>query len=109
MELLGFSQVPQHVGLILNSEHTIVEKWPMRLKLSLPHPGAQEEFNVLLASGHNGGLRYVEWRRDIEMGAWHRTAWCLLGLALLAGFIHIPLASMLCGLACVCFMVAHIR
>ena len=44
-------------------ENTIIEKWPLRLKLSLPQPGVQEEFDTLQASGHSGGERYVEWKR----------------------------------------------
>ena len=48
---------------MVKEENTIIEKWPMRLKLSLPQPGAQEEFDILQASGHSGNERYVEWKR----------------------------------------------
>ncbi|APA07182.1 hypothetical protein SS1G_04092 [Sclerotinia sclerotiorum 1980 UF-70] len=45
------------VGLKIKSKNTVVEKWPLRLK-----PGsAQEDFEILLASGHTGSERYVEW------------------------------------------------
>lgn len=42
-------------------ENTIVEKWPMRLKKKAGQPGAQEEFDLLLGTGH-GNERYVEWQ-----------------------------------------------
>ena len=35
----------------------------MRLELSMPQPGAQEEFDILQASDHSGNERYVEWKR----------------------------------------------
>jgi hypothetical protein len=63
MRGLGFADMPLKVGLIAKEENTIIEKWPMRLKLEPPQDGAQEEFDVLLASGHTGSERYVEWKR----------------------------------------------
>ena len=47
----------------MKKEHTIVEKWPFRLKLEPDQPGAQEEFDLLLCSGVSGQERYVEWQR----------------------------------------------
>jgi hypothetical protein len=41
--------------------NTIVEKWPMRLRRKVGQPGAKEEFDLLLGSGH-GNERYVEWQ-----------------------------------------------
>jgi hypothetical protein len=61
MRDLEFAKMPLNVGLMAKEDHTIIEKWPLRLKLSLPQAGAQEEFDTLLASGHNGSERYVEW------------------------------------------------
>jgi hypothetical protein len=61
MRGVGFADMPLNVGLMAKEQHSIIEKWPLRLKLSLPQPGAQEEFDVLQASGHNGSERYVEW------------------------------------------------
>lgn len=52
----------EYVGLCMKTEHTIIEKWPMRLKLSLPQAGAQDEFDLLQSSGHSGSERYVEWK-----------------------------------------------
>ena len=63
MQDLGFAKMSWSVGLMVKEENTIIEKWPMRLKLSLPQPGAQEEFDILQASGHSGNERYVEWKR----------------------------------------------
>lgn len=49
--------ISQMVGLNIKNKHTLVEKWPLRLR-----KGAnQEEFDMLLASGHMGSERYVEW------------------------------------------------
>jgi len=58
-----FEGMQPRFGLTVKAEHSVIEKWPTRLKLSLPQPGAQEEFDVLLASGHGGNERYVEWSR----------------------------------------------
>jgi hypothetical protein len=63
MQDLGFAEMSRSIGLMVKAENTIIEKWPMRLKLSLPQPGAQEEFDILQASDHSGNERYVEWRR----------------------------------------------
>lgn len=63
MQDLGFAKMSWSVGLMVKEENTIIEKWPMRLKLSLPQPGAQEEFDILQGSGHSGNERYVEWKR----------------------------------------------
>lgn len=58
----------------LKVKHTIVEEWPFRLKLEPGEPGAQEEFDRLLAGGSSGKECYVEWKRllsdkDMEAGA----------------------------------------
>ncbi len=45
-------------GLKVNSKNTIVHLWPMRIRKN----ATQREFNVLLASGHTGSERYVEWK-----------------------------------------------
>jgi hypothetical protein len=63
MRELNFAEMTPHIGLMVKEKHTIIEKWPMRLKRSLPQPGAQEEFDILQASGHSGSERYVEWKR----------------------------------------------
>ncbi|KAI0410710.1 hypothetical protein F5X98DRAFT_368641 [Xylaria grammica] len=50
------------LGMAIKDDHTIIEKWPYRLKLRPGQPGAQAEFDRLLASGVSGKERYVEWR-----------------------------------------------
>jgi hypothetical protein len=52
-----FEEIGKAAGLKVKSNNTIVEPWPMRLKKN----ATQDEFNNLLASGHNGSERYVEW------------------------------------------------
>jgi hypothetical protein len=47
----------------VKEKHTIVEQWPFRLKLRPGQPGAQQEFDRLLAGGVSGKERYVEWKR----------------------------------------------
>lgn len=44
-------------GLKIKTKNTLVEKWPLRLR----NGAKQEEFDRLLASGHLGSERYVEW------------------------------------------------
>ena len=50
-------EIGQATGLKMKSKNTIVQPWPMRIKRN----ATQSEFDVLLASGHNGSERYVEW------------------------------------------------
>lgn len=50
-------------GILMKQTNTVVEKWPLRLKLRCGQPGAQSEFDVLEASGNIGHERYVEWKR----------------------------------------------
>jgi hypothetical protein len=47
----------------IKDSHTIIDKWPLRLKLEHGQPGAQEEFELLQQSEHEGVERYVEWKR----------------------------------------------
>lgn len=47
------------MGLQMKSRNTIIEPWPMRIKRS----ATQNEFDLLLASGHTGSERYVKWER----------------------------------------------
>jgi hypothetical protein len=63
MQHFEFAERSRAMGLMIKEENTIIEKWPLRLKLSLPQPGAQEEFDILQASDHSGSERYVEWKR----------------------------------------------
>ncbi|KFY89500.1 hypothetical protein V500_05642 [Pseudogymnoascus sp. VKM F-4518 (FW-2643)] len=58
-----FSETAQYVGATVKEKHTVIEKWPFRLKLRPGQPGAQEEFDRLLSGGVSGKERYVEWKR----------------------------------------------
>ncbi|RMZ87204.1 hypothetical protein DV736_g5572, partial [Chaetothyriales sp. CBS 134916] len=57
-----FAEIGCHLGLTMKQPHTIVEEWPMRLKLLPKQVGAKEELETLLTSTHIGAERYVEWR-----------------------------------------------
>ena len=48
-------------GLEMKLMNTLVEPWPMRLK----EDATQDEFDILLGSGHVGSERYVEWRSTL--------------------------------------------
>ncbi|KAL9081614.1 MAG: hypothetical protein Q9159_007204 [Coniocarpon cinnabarinum] len=50
-------------NLKMKQTHTIISKWPLRMTKTFGQPGAQEEFDNLLAFGTNGFERYVEWGR----------------------------------------------
>lgn len=58
----SFTEIERYLGMTMKQSHTIVEKFPMRLKLRLGQAGAKEEFENLLASSHSGAERYVEWK-----------------------------------------------
>jgi hypothetical protein len=47
----------------MKDNHTVIEKWPFRLKLQPGQPGAQEEFDRLMSGGMTGKERYIEWKR----------------------------------------------
>lgn len=53
----------QASGMTIKNKHTIIDRWPFALKLKFGQPGAQEEFDLLLASGNRGCERYMEWTR----------------------------------------------
>ncbi|KAK5735629.1 hypothetical protein LTR17_007980 [Elasticomyces elasticus] len=64
-EMSQFPLIPECYGVVAKEPHTIVEKWPLRLK-ALPHEsGAQEAFQRLLSSSRTGAERYVEWKRIV--------------------------------------------
>ncbi|KAH7204657.1 hypothetical protein DER44DRAFT_666985 [Fusarium oxysporum] len=47
----------------MKEEHTIVEKWPHRLKLDPDEEGAKEEFDMHMSGGPSGRELYLEWKR----------------------------------------------
>lgn len=63
MNDLKFSEAAQYAGAAMKEKHTVIEKWPFKLKLRPGQPGAQEEFDRLLSGGVSGKERYVEWKR----------------------------------------------
>ncbi|KAB8302796.1 hypothetical protein EYC80_006141 [Monilinia laxa] len=50
-------QLSLNNGMKIKKKHTLVDKWPLRLRMG----ARQNEFDMLLASGHSGSERYVEW------------------------------------------------
>jgi hypothetical protein len=60
---LKFAEAGQSVGAAVKETHTVIEKWPFRLKLRPGQPGAQEEFDQVMGGGVVGMERYVEWKR----------------------------------------------
>ncbi|KAF7928559.1 uncharacterized protein EAE98_005615 [Botrytis deweyae] len=50
-------EISEMEGLKIKIKNTLVEKWPLRMR----NGAKQEEFDRLLASGHLGSERYVEW------------------------------------------------
>jgi hypothetical protein len=58
-----FSEAAQFIGAAIKEKHTVIEKWPFKLKLQPGQPGAQEEFDRLLGAGVSGKERYMEWKR----------------------------------------------
>ena len=63
MAIHKMKMVGQLYGFETKKDHTLVDKWPMRLQLKPGQPGALEEFLNLRASRHAGTERYVEWKR----------------------------------------------
>ncbi|CZS75064.1 unnamed protein product [Fusarium graminearum] len=62
-EMFQFSRFPQYMGAAMKEKHTIVEKWPFRLKLDPGKKEAKEEFDLMMRGGPSGKERYVEWKR----------------------------------------------
>lgn len=60
---LKFHESADLLGAAMKERHTIIEKWPYRLKLRPGQPGAQEEFDRLMTGGPSSKERYVEWKK----------------------------------------------
>ncbi|KAJ5798007.1 uncharacterized protein N7503_007303 [Penicillium pulvis] len=58
-----FTEAADVFGAKMKEKHTIIEKWPYRLKLRPGQPGAQDEFDRRLCTGLSGKERYLEWKR----------------------------------------------
>lgn len=63
MENHNFAEAAESVGATMKKDHTIVEKWPFKVKLRPGQPGAQEEFERLLRDRCLGQECFVEWKR----------------------------------------------
>lgn len=63
MQMCAFDQLALLSKAAMKDTHTIIEKWPSKLKLSHGQPGAQEEFDRALRGGTSSKERYVEWRK----------------------------------------------
>jgi hypothetical protein len=57
----GFKWLAVVTKLRIKANHTIIQKWPMTLKLKQGDAGFDEEFNMLFGSGNFGSEVYVEW------------------------------------------------
>lgn len=55
----GFREFSYETGLEMKMQNTIIDPWPWRHTNSTSRLG----FDLILASGHTGGERYVEWKR----------------------------------------------
>ncbi|GFF81194.1 hypothetical protein IFM60648_05945 [Aspergillus lentulus] len=66
-EKFKFREFADLLGAAMKETHTIIDKWPYRLKLRPGQPGAQEEFDRCIGGGMSGKERYVEWKR-VHMG-----------------------------------------
>lgn len=63
MKKTGFEEAGKAMGVKMKEKHTVIEKWPFRLKLRPGQPGAQEEFDRSMREGISGKERYVEWKK----------------------------------------------
>ncbi|KEY72821.1 hypothetical protein S7711_04410 [Stachybotrys chartarum IBT 7711] len=63
--LFRFDQVSAEAGVVEKHKNTVIEQWPMRLKLKRGQKGAQEEFRRLLGSNLTGLECYLEWKSGI--------------------------------------------
>lgn len=63
MQAFNFEGAAAAAGVSMKINNTIVGPWPCALELQLGHPGAREEFKLLLGSAHTGLETYVEWNR----------------------------------------------
>lgn len=63
MKQLKFDEMADITGAAMKTKHTIIDKWPYRLKLRPGQPGAQEEFDRFMTGTNTTKERYVEWKR----------------------------------------------
>lgn len=63
MARYNLQMIERYCGFAVQDRHTIVDKWPLRLKLRPRQVDTQEECNILASSAHTGAERYVGWKR----------------------------------------------
>lgn len=71
MEEIDFKSCGNIAGVMMREKHTIVEPWPLRLHPIADNKKAQVKFESLMASGHTGRERYVEWIRVAPASGQH--------------------------------------
>lgn len=59
----AFDTLETSWGVKVKEPHTVIDKWPTRLKSQPGDEGAREEFEVIMRSEHPGVARYVEWTK----------------------------------------------
>jgi hypothetical protein len=62
MEWDNFSKISEETGLVMKSTHTLVDKWPTRLKREPGTLEAIEEYRHLMASKLTFVELFVEWK-----------------------------------------------
>lgn len=55
--------MPLMAEAAMKDKHTIIDKWPYRLKLEPGQEGSSEEFYRLMTSGLSSRELYLEWKR----------------------------------------------
>ncbi|KAJ1324714.1 DUF4470 domain-containing protein [Microdochium nivale] len=59
----GLAELGRDSGFCIKEKHTVIAKWPHKLKLRPGQLGAQEEFERCLRAAVSSKERYVEWKK----------------------------------------------
>ncbi|KAK5993033.1 hypothetical protein PT974_06460 [Cladobotryum mycophilum] len=62
MRAWKFEDGGRRMGMAIKEKHTIIDKWPLRLRKIAGEEGSREEFDMSLGTGHAGDERYMEWK-----------------------------------------------
>ena len=60
MKVERLTENKRYLGLIIKRPHTIVEEWPIKLKLRPEQVGTKKKFKILFAFFYSGAKRYME-------------------------------------------------
>ncbi|KAI9810023.1 MAG: hypothetical protein M1827_006721 [Pycnora praestabilis] len=74
MDEIDFNSCGNVAGMEPREKQTIVEPWPLRLDPKVDNSEAQLKFEFLMASGHTGCERYIEWIRVASKSGRHIAA-----------------------------------